>query len=96
MPCGRGTLLRMADADPTDDGPEPTEIVLQGDGPFILPFCDSDVEIGLGEQIVLLTLTTLDGQELQIPFGLAVLKELNALTSEALTHLAGADGATLQ
>lgn len=86
----------MADDDSTEDGPEPTEIVLQGEGPFILPFCDSDVEIGLGEQIVLLTLTTLDGQELQIPFGVAVLKELNSLTAEALQHLAAADGATLQ
>jgi hypothetical protein len=85
----------MADQ-PADDERDPTEIVLQGEGPFILPFCDSDVEIGLGEEIVLLTMTTLDGQELQIPFGRAVLKELHALTGEALDHLTKTDGDTLQ
>jgi hypothetical protein len=79
-----------------DDERDPTEIVLQGEGPFILPFCDSDVEIGIGEAIVLLTMTTLDGQELQIPFGRAVLQELHSLTGEALAHLAKTDGETLQ
>ena len=83
-------------ADTPDDDRDPTEIVLQGEGPFILPFCDSDVEIGIGDQIALLTMTTLDGQELQIPFGLAVLKELHALTGEALRHLESSDGTTLQ
>jgi hypothetical protein len=88
--------LPVIDDSNADDERDPTEIVLQGEGPFILPFCDSDVEIGLGDAIVLLTMTTLDGQELQIPFGLGVLKELHALTTEALAHLSKDDGETLQ
>jgi hypothetical protein len=43
---------------------------------------------GLGEAIVLLTITTLDGQEPQVPFGWSVLKELHSASGEALAHLA--------
>jgi hypothetical protein len=82
--------------EPADDERDATEIVLEGEGPFILPFCNSEVEIGLGEAIVLLTMTTLDGQELQIPFGRAVLQELHSLTGEALAHLARDKGQMLQ
>jgi hypothetical protein len=75
---------------------EPTEIELDGEGPFILPVCDSDVDLALGEMFALLEVTTLDGKAVQIPFGHAVLQVLHELTGQALQHLASHNGETLQ
>lgn len=82
--------------EPENDEAEPTEIELEGEGPFILPVCDSDVDLALGEMFALLEVTTLDGKAVQIPCGHAVLEVLHDLTGKALQHLASHDRETLQ
>jgi hypothetical protein len=79
-----------------DDEDEPTPIELEGDGPFILPLCDADVGLAVGQTLVLLEVTTLDGKVVQIPFGHDVLKVLREISGEALEHLPGHDGEMLQ
>jgi hypothetical protein len=80
----------------TADEDEPIAIELDGDGPFILPLCDADVGLALGQTFALLEVTTLDGKVVQIPFGHGVLKVLHEISAEALHHLPGHDGEMLQ
>lgn len=82
--------------DTPDDDPDLTEIILDGEGPFMLPLCDSKVDLGIGDVIALLTVTTLEGQKIEIPFGLPVLQQLHALTGQALAQLAKPAGDKLQ
>jgi hypothetical protein len=79
-----------------DDEDEPTAIKLDGDGPVILPLCDADVGLAMGQTFVLLEVTALDGKVVQIPFGHGVLKVLHEICGEALKHLPGNDGEMLQ
>jgi hypothetical protein len=62
-----------------DEDDEPTAIELDGDGPFILPLCDTDVGLALGQTFALLGVTTLDGKVVQIPFGHGVLQVLHEI-----------------
>jgi hypothetical protein len=83
-------------ADDEDDQDEPTPIELEGDGPFILPLCETDVGLALGQIFALLEVTTIDGKVIQIPFGHDVLKVLHEISGQALEHLPGHEGEMLQ
>ena len=79
-----------------DEDDEPIPLELDSDGPFILPLCQTDIGLALGQTFVLLELTTLDGKVVQIPFGHDVLKVLNDVSGQALEHFPGHDGEMLQ
>lgn len=80
-----------------EDGPEPTEIALEGDGPFQLPLCTDLASVAIGESLAILQFETLDGQRVDIPVPIGMLVELKEAAEEALTYATSArDGTMVQ
>jgi hypothetical protein len=77
----------MAEDDDTRPlGPEPTEIPLDGPGPFQLPICTDLKDIGVGESLAVLRFETIDGQRVDIPIPIGMLVEIGDACEEALQH----------
>ncbi len=68
-----------------------TVIELADAGPFLLPACFR-VELGVGEDLVLLELITNKGQKLLVPLNLDAIAELYDLTGQALVQIGKASG----
>lgn len=89
-------------SDDTEDqrprAPEPTQIPLEGPGPFQLPICTDLKDIGVGESLAVLRFETLDHQRIDIPIPIGMLVEIGDACEEALQHAIKArdGGSTVQ
>ena len=88
----------MADSDDADEPDvDPTEIPLNGDGPFQLPICTDLAEIALGESLAILRFETLEGQRVDLPVPIGMLVELKEAAEEALqAAVTSPDGSMVQ
>ena len=74
-------------------GPLPTEIALDGEGPFQLPICTDLKDIAVGETLAVLRFETSQGQRVDIPIPIGMLVEIGDAAEEALHHaLRGREG----
>jgi hypothetical protein len=55
---------------------EATHVSLVGEGPFLLPFLDSDVSFGFAEDVAVMRMSTREGQQVLLPFSRETLRAM--------------------
>lgn len=71
---------------PSDDDTEQaaSQVRLEGEGPFLLPFLGSDVSFGFGDDVAVMRMMTQEGQEILLPFAKETLRAIGLALSDTL------------
>jgi hypothetical protein len=65
-----------------------TEITLEGDGLFVLPACESDIQLFITDTFATLAVRTLvEGKDVHLTFDHAVLRQLRDQAADAIRSL---------
>jgi hypothetical protein len=74
----------------------PSEVHLDGPGPFELPLCSRLESVTIGGTLAVLHFETLEGQQLDIPIPLGALGDISLLALQAANEAAGPREGTVQ
>lgn len=76
--------------------PDKAQAAINGDGDFLLPICEPNPGLLMGEALAVIVFTTVEGQRVGVPLGLQGLSDLHAVTREALRLMQASDGDSVQ
>lgn len=75
---------------------EAAKDALDGDGDFLLPVCEAEPDLIMGEDIAVIVLTTIGDQRVGVPIGMQGLSDLHEITREAMRLMRTVDGNSVQ
>jgi hypothetical protein len=61
-----------------------TQVQLDGEGPFLLPFLGADVSFGVGDHVAVMRTRTVEGQEVLLPFEKETLRAIGVALADTL------------
>jgi hypothetical protein len=63
---------------------ETAKDALEGDGDFLLPVCEAEPDLIIGEDFAVIVLTTIGDQRVGLPIGMQGLSDLHEVTRKAM------------